>query len=121
MDVADATPLNMSMPTPPTSLIRDAAAPTDGAGPSAPATQAEPQQTPPASPHIAPVSSHTTTTSPATTPAAREHSRDRTPDTPLGSAPSSPSSPPAPAQSEEAAPPLYILQLRSQLQRIEAR
>ncbi|KAK9042582.1 hypothetical protein V6N11_017650 [Hibiscus sabdariffa] len=121
MDVADATPLNMSMPTPPASPIQDATAPTNEAGPSAAATQAEPQRTPPPSPPIVPVSSHTTTTSPATTPAAREHSRDRTPDTPLGSTPSSPSSPPAPAQSEEAAPPLHILQLRSQLQRIEAR
>ncbi|KAK8672411.1 hypothetical protein V6N13_110783 [Hibiscus sabdariffa] len=97
------------------------AAPTEGAGPSAPAAQAEPQCTPPPSPPIVPVYSHTTTTSPATTPAAREHSRDRTPDTPLGSTPSSPPSPPAPAQSEEAAPPLHILQLRSQLQHIEAK
>ncbi|KAK8576678.1 hypothetical protein V6N13_015111 [Hibiscus sabdariffa] len=121
MDVADATPLNMAMPTPPVSPIHTAAAPTDEAGPSAPATQAEPQHTPPASPPIVPVSSHTTTTSPATTPAARERSRERTLDTPLRSAPSSPPSSPAPAQFEEAAPPLHILQLRSQLQRLEAR
>ncbi|KAK8675375.1 hypothetical protein V6N13_033442 [Hibiscus sabdariffa] len=67
------------------------------------------------------VSSHTTTTSPATTPAARPRSRESTPDSPLGSTPFSPPSPPAPIQSEEAAPPLHILQLRSQLQRIEAR
>ncbi|KAL4308343.1 hypothetical protein GQ457_01G016530 [Hibiscus cannabinus] len=60
------------------------------------------------------------TTSPATTPAARERSRASTRDTPLGTTPSSPS-PPAPAQSDETAPPLHILQLRSQLQRIEAR
>ncbi|KAK8681263.1 hypothetical protein V6N13_053668 [Hibiscus sabdariffa] len=40
---------------------------------------------------------------------------------PLGSTPISPPSPPTLAQSEEAAPPLHILQLRSQLQRIEAR
>ncbi|KAK8652443.1 hypothetical protein V6N13_126475 [Hibiscus sabdariffa] len=116
MDVADATPLNMSMPTPPASPIRDAAAPTDGVGPSTPA---EPQQTPPPSSPIVLVSNYTTTTSPATTPAARERSRERTPDTPLGTTPSSPS-PPALAQSEEAVPPLHILQLRSQLQRIEA-
>ncbi|KAK9029001.1 hypothetical protein V6N11_026131 [Hibiscus sabdariffa] len=121
MDVADATPLNMAMPTPPVSPIHTAAAPTDEAGPSAPATQAEPQHTPPASPPIVPVSSHTTTTSPATTPAARERSRERTPETPLGSTPSSPPSPPAPVQSEEAAPQLHMLQLRSQLQRLEAR
>ncbi|KAK9031558.1 hypothetical protein V6N11_055854 [Hibiscus sabdariffa] len=121
MDVADATPLNMAMPTPSVSPIHTAAEPTDEVGPSATATQAEPQHTPVASPPIVPVSSHTTTTSPATTPAARERSRERTPDTPLGSTPSSPPSPPAPAQSEEAAPPLHILQLRSQLQRIEAR
>ncbi|KAK8574929.1 hypothetical protein V6N12_062606 [Hibiscus sabdariffa] len=121
MDVEDATPLNMAMPTPPVSPTHTTAAPTDEAGPSAPATQAEAQHSPPASPPIVRVSSHTTTTSPATTPAARERSRERTPDTPLGSTPSSPPSPPAPTQSEEAAPPLHILQLRSQLQRLEAR
>ncbi|KAK9010291.1 hypothetical protein V6N11_036802 [Hibiscus sabdariffa] len=91
MDVADATPLNMAMSTPPASPTATAAAPTAETGPSAPAAPAEPQRTPPPSPHVVPVSSHTTTTSPATTP------------------------------SEEAAPPLHILQLRSQLQRIEAR
>ncbi|KAK8986029.1 hypothetical protein V6N11_082315 [Hibiscus sabdariffa] len=120
MDVADATPLNMAMSTPPASLIHTTAAPTDEAGPSAPTTQAEPQHTPPASSPIVPVSSHTTTTSLVTTPAARERSRESTPDTPLGSTPISSPSPPAPAQSEEAAPPFHILQLRSQLQRIEA-
>ncbi|KAK9003629.1 hypothetical protein V6N11_084267 [Hibiscus sabdariffa] len=41
MDVADATPLNMAIPTPPASPIHTAATSTDGAGPSAPATQAE--------------------------------------------------------------------------------
>ncbi|KAL4289968.1 hypothetical protein GQ457_14G015960 [Hibiscus cannabinus] len=35
MDVADATPLNVVMPTPPTSPIHTAAAPTEEAGPSA--------------------------------------------------------------------------------------
>ncbi|KAL4279728.1 hypothetical protein GQ457_03G019750 [Hibiscus cannabinus] len=69
---------------------------------------------------VVPISNHTTTTSPATTPATRERSRASTPNTPLGTTPSSPS-PPAPAQSNEAAPPLHILQLWSQLQRIEAR
>ncbi|KAK9008865.1 hypothetical protein V6N11_080342 [Hibiscus sabdariffa] len=121
MDVADATPLNMAMPTPPASPIQTATATTDEAGPSAPAAQAEPQHAPATSPLVVPVSSHTTTTSPATTPAARPRSRESTPDTPLGSTPFSPPSPPTPAQSEEAAPPLHILQLRSQLQRIEAR
>ncbi|KAK8628791.1 hypothetical protein V6N13_009374 [Hibiscus sabdariffa] len=62
MDVADATPLNVAMPTLPSSLIHTTAATADEAGPSAPV-----------------------------------------------------------ALSEEAAPPLHILQLRSQLQRIEAR
>ncbi|KAK8713622.1 hypothetical protein V6N13_148834 [Hibiscus sabdariffa] len=121
MYVAYATPLNMAMPTPPGSPIHTATAPTDEAEPSAPATQVEPQHTPPASPPIVPVSSHTTTTSPDTTPATREHNRKSTPDTPLGSRPISSPSPTAPAQSEEAAPPFHILQLRSQLQRIEAR
>ncbi|KAK8498532.1 hypothetical protein V6N12_073928 [Hibiscus sabdariffa] len=121
MDVADATPLNMAKPIPPASPILTAAAPIDEVGPSAPATQVEPQHTQPASPPIVPVSSHATTTSPATTPAARERSRESTPDTPLGSTPISSPSPPAPAQSEEATPPFHILQLRSQLQRIEAR
>ncbi|KAK8974685.1 hypothetical protein V6N11_013151 [Hibiscus sabdariffa] len=116
IDVTDATPLNMAMPTPPASPIQTAAAPTDEARPSAPAAQAEPQHTPATSPPVVPISSHTTTTSPATTPAARPRSRESTPDTLLGSTPF-----PAPAQSEEAAPPLHILQLRSQLQRIEAR
>ncbi|KAK8562127.1 hypothetical protein V6N12_049176 [Hibiscus sabdariffa] len=113
MDVADATPLNMAMPTPPASPIQTAAATTNEAGPSAPAAQAEPHTsclTP-----VVPVSSHTTTTSPATTSTARPHSRESTPDTLLGSTPISPPSPPAPTQSEEVAPPLHILQLRSQL------
>ncbi|KAL4318183.1 hypothetical protein GQ457_18G009150 [Hibiscus cannabinus] len=48
MDVADATPLNVAMPTPPSSPILDAAAPIEEAGPSAPVALAEPQQTPPA-------------------------------------------------------------------------
>ncbi|KAL4313513.1 hypothetical protein GQ457_01G016970 [Hibiscus cannabinus] len=120
MDVADATPLNMAMPTPHVSPIHNAAAPTNEALPSAPTVLVEPQHTPAASPPVVPVSSHTTT-SPATTPIARKRSRESTPDTPLGSTPISPPSPPAPAQSEEATPPIHILQLRSQLQRIEAR
>ncbi|KAK8614705.1 hypothetical protein V6N13_068500 [Hibiscus sabdariffa] len=74
MDVADATPLNMAMPTPPAIPTATAAAPTAEAGPSAPAAPAEPQRTPPPSPPVVPVSSHTTTTSPATTPSGRERS-----------------------------------------------
>ncbi|KAK8518027.1 hypothetical protein V6N12_033019 [Hibiscus sabdariffa] len=101
MDVADATPLNMAMPTLPVSPIHTTTALIDEAGPSVTATQAEPQHSPSASPPIVPVPSHTTTSSPATT--------------------HSPPSPPAPAQFEEAAPPLHILQLRSQLQHLEAR
>ncbi|KAK8562093.1 hypothetical protein V6N12_049144 [Hibiscus sabdariffa] len=121
MDVADATQLNMAMPTPPASPIHTAAATTDEAGPSAPAAPAKPRPTPATSPPVVPVSNNNTTTSPATTPTARPRSRESTPDTPLGSTPISPPSPPTPAQSKEAAPPLHILQLRSQLQRIEAR
>ncbi|KAL4362344.1 hypothetical protein GQ457_04G016180 [Hibiscus cannabinus] len=129
MDVADAAPLNMAMPTPPASPTPEAdarvedSAPTTLAEPSYPTAPAEPQRTPPASPPIVHISSHTTTTttSPATTPVAPARSRDKTPETPLGSTPSSSPSPPAAAQSEEAAPSLQILLLRSQLQRIEAR
>ncbi|KAK9031838.1 hypothetical protein V6N11_056124 [Hibiscus sabdariffa] len=86
MDLADAIPINVAMPTPPAS--------------------------PTPAPHHHQQPCHH--------PAAREHSQASTPDTPLGSTPRSPP-PPATAQSEEAAPPLHILQLRSQLQRIEAR
>ncbi|KAK8676072.1 hypothetical protein V6N13_034126 [Hibiscus sabdariffa] len=113
--------LNMAMPTPPASPTATAVAPTEEAGPSAPAAPEEPQRTPPPSPPVVPVSSHTTSTSPATSPAGREHNQDKTPDTPLGTTPSSLPSPLAPTQSEETAPLLHILQLRSQLQRIEAR
>ncbi|KAK8972758.1 hypothetical protein V6N11_055121 [Hibiscus sabdariffa] len=131
MDVADAAPLNMAMPTPPASPTPKAdarvedLAPTTPAEPSYPTAPAEPQRTPPASPPVVHISSHTTTTSPATTPPAPERSRDKTPETPLGSTPSSspsPSpSPPAAASSNWAAPSLQIMLLRSQLQRIEAR
>ncbi|KAK8658761.1 hypothetical protein V6N13_036955 [Hibiscus sabdariffa] len=57
---------------------------------------------------------------PNTTPAAMPASRESTPDSPLGSTPDAPQSPPPPTQSEEATP-IHILQLRNQLQRIEAR
>ncbi|KAL4296275.1 hypothetical protein GQ457_12G016180 [Hibiscus cannabinus] len=105
MNVADAAPLNMAMPTPPAS----------------PTPEADARRTPPASPPVVNISSHTTTTSPDTTPATPARNRDKTPDTPLGSTPNTPPSPPAAAQSEEAAPPLQFMLLRSQLQRIEAR
>ncbi|KAK8618189.1 hypothetical protein V6N13_116057 [Hibiscus sabdariffa] len=125
MNVADAAPINMAMPTPPASPVPEADARVEDPAPPSPAEPSAPtehQRTPPASPPIIPVSSHTTTTSPATTPAApAERSRDKTPNTPLGSTPSTPPSPPAPAQSEEAALPLPYMLLRSQLQRIEAR
>ncbi|KAK8504956.1 hypothetical protein V6N12_058052 [Hibiscus sabdariffa] len=91
MDVADAAPIRVVMPTPLTSPAHSPAVAPEEAGPSAPATAHSP-------------------------PAAIPQS---TPDSPLGSAPSTPLSPP-PAQSEEAAS-LHILQLRSHLQRIEAR
>ncbi|KAK8516522.1 hypothetical protein V6N12_038762 [Hibiscus sabdariffa] len=127
MDLADVIPINIAMPTPPTSPTPEAAARAEDSAPTTPADHsfptnpAEPQKTPPASPPVVHISSHTTTASPATTPAAPAHSRDKTPNTPLGSTPSSPPSPPAAVQSEEAAPPLQFMLLRSQLQRIEAR
>ncbi|KAK8984904.1 hypothetical protein V6N11_064450 [Hibiscus sabdariffa] len=90
MDVADATPINVAMPTPPSSPIHTTAATADEAGPSAPVAPVEPSQSPIASPSVVPVSSHTTTTSPATTPANVPASRASTPDSPLGSAPDTP-------------------------------
>ncbi|KAK8649181.1 hypothetical protein V6N13_129915 [Hibiscus sabdariffa] len=125
MNVADAEPLNMAMPTPPNSPVNEADARVEDSAPPSPAepsTAVEQHRTPPPSPPIILVSSHTTTTSPATTPAApAEQTRGRTAETPLGSSPSSPApSPSAPAQSEEAGSLQYML-LRSQLQRIEAR
>ncbi|KAL4334833.1 hypothetical protein GQ457_07G006440 [Hibiscus cannabinus] len=117
MDVADAAPLNVAMPTPPSSPTPAATAPTDEAGPSAPAAPADTTSFSSGGAHL----QHTTTTSLATTPEAREQSRANTPDTHLGSTLSSSPSPPAAAQSKQAAPPLHIMQLRSQLQRIEAR
>ncbi|KAK9033358.1 hypothetical protein V6N11_018391 [Hibiscus sabdariffa] len=123
MDVADATPLNVAMPTPPTSPIHMPTTAATEVEPSVPAEAptalVEAYQSPAASPPVVPASSHTTTTSPATTPTAMPPSRESTPDSPLGSTPGAPPSPP-PAQSEEAAP-IHILQLRNQLQWIEAR
>ncbi|KAK8682829.1 hypothetical protein V6N13_055201 [Hibiscus sabdariffa] len=122
MDVADATPLNMAMPTPPASSDHMPAAPTDEAGSSNPAVAspapAEPSQSAADSPQAVPVASHTIP-SPAATPTDLPASRESTPDSPMGSTPEAPH-PPPPAQSEEAVP-LHILQLRNQLQRIESR
>ncbi|KAK8704653.1 hypothetical protein V6N13_048270 [Hibiscus sabdariffa] len=143
MDVADATPLNMAMPTPPASSDHMPTAPTDEAGSSNPAAAspapaepsqstadspshpasaspapAEPRQPSPDSPPVVPAASRTST-SPAATPANIPASRESTPTSPLGSTPEAPH-PPPPAQSDEAAP-IHILQLRNQLQRIEAR
>ncbi|KAL4352187.1 hypothetical protein GQ457_06G015540 [Hibiscus cannabinus] len=104
MEVADATPIQMAMPTPTAS------------------EQAEPEvpagilPSPAATPQATPAASHTPT--PAATPTTQD-SRQSTPDSPLGLASTTPPSPPPP-RSEEAAP-LHIVQLRSQLQRIEAR
>ncbi|KAK8686448.1 hypothetical protein V6N13_125473 [Hibiscus sabdariffa] len=104
MEIADTVPIQMAMPTPPASEQPE---------PVAPACRSpSPVATPPAN-HA---------TSPAPTPAATPATQDNrksTPASPMGSAPTPPPSPP-PVQSEEAAP-IHILQLRSQLQRIEAR
>ncbi|KAK9031638.1 hypothetical protein V6N11_055931 [Hibiscus sabdariffa] len=108
MDIADATPIRIAMPTPPTSPVRSTTAAHDEAGPSVPA---EAQPSPPTSPPFVPVSSHTSTRSPTTTHAAMPVDREATPDSPLGSTPFQPPSPP-PAQSEEAVP-IHILQLRN--------
>ncbi|KAL4301864.1 hypothetical protein GQ457_10G010310 [Hibiscus cannabinus] len=118
MDVADAAPQHghansTCQPTPKADARVEDSAPTTPAEPSYPTAPAEPQRTPPASPPVVHISSHTTTTSPATTPAAPARSRDKTPETPLRSTPSSSPSPPAVAQSEEAAPSLQIMLLRS--------
>ncbi|KAK8975567.1 hypothetical protein V6N11_055715 [Hibiscus sabdariffa] len=126
MNVADAAPINIAMPTPPASPVAEADVRVEDSAPPSPAEPTAPadhQRTPPPSPPVILVSSHTTTASPATTPAApAERTRGQTPDTPLGSTPSSsPPSPPAPAHSEEATLPLPFMLLRSQLQRIEAR
>ncbi|KAK8530757.1 hypothetical protein V6N12_013259 [Hibiscus sabdariffa] len=103
MEVADAVPIQMAMPTPPASEQPEPVAPT-GRAPS-------PTATPPAAPAPSPAPT------PAATPATQD-SRQSTPASPMGSAPIPRPSPPL-AQSEEAAP-IHILQLRSQLQRIEA-
>ncbi|KAK8568244.1 hypothetical protein V6N13_106176 [Hibiscus sabdariffa] len=126
MDVADATPLNMAMPTPPASSDHMPAAPTDEAGSSNPAAAVPAPAEPSPSAADSPISSpaqHTqpshTMPSPAATPTDLPASRESTPTSPMGSTPEAPH-PPPPAQSEEAVP-LHILQLRNQLQRIESR
>ncbi|KAK8660349.1 hypothetical protein V6N13_051276 [Hibiscus sabdariffa] len=97
MNVADAASINIAMPTPPASPVPEAEAQVEDSAPPSPAepsAPAEQQRTPPASPPIIPVSSHTTTASHATTPAApAARSRTKTPDTPLGTTPSTPPSP----------------------------
>ncbi|KAK9043535.1 hypothetical protein V6N11_071871 [Hibiscus sabdariffa] len=104
MEVVDATPIQMVMPTPTAS---------EQAEPSAPAgAQPSPAATPQATSATSPAPT------PATTPATQDN-RQSTPDSPLGSTPTPPPSP-SPARSEETVP-LHILQLRSQLQQIEAR
>ncbi|KAK8708224.1 hypothetical protein V6N13_059268 [Hibiscus sabdariffa] len=121
MDVADATPINMAMPTPPASSDHMPAAPTDEAGSFNPTT-ASPTPAEP-SPSIAdsPITNPAqhTQPSPAATPTDLPANRESTPDSPMGSTPEA-SHPPPPAQSEEAVP-IHILQLRNQLQRIETR
>ncbi|KAK9044750.1 hypothetical protein V6N11_058642 [Hibiscus sabdariffa] len=107
MEIADTVPIQMAMPTPPASEQPEPVA-RAGRAPS-------PAATPPAD--------HATSRAPtpAVTPATQD-SRQSTPPSPMGSAPTPPTPPPPPppAQFEEAAP-IHILQLRSQLQRIEAR
>ncbi|KAK8656944.1 hypothetical protein V6N13_098878 [Hibiscus sabdariffa] len=120
MDVADITPIRVAPPTPSTSTTHTPATAPNETGSFAPA-EAQPTPagripSPVATPPAAPAPSQTPT--PATTPATQD-SRQTTPASPVGSAPTPRPSPP-PAQSEEA-DPIHILQLRSQLQRIEAR
>ncbi|KAK9003506.1 hypothetical protein V6N11_061065 [Hibiscus sabdariffa] len=107
MDVADATPIRVTLPTPTNSPAHSPAAASDQVGPSAP-IEAQPSTA--ATSEASPINS--TAHTPAATPETPD-SRQSTPDSPLGSAPSSAPSPP-PAQSEEAIP-LHVLQLRSQL------
>ncbi|KAK8548132.1 hypothetical protein V6N12_061051 [Hibiscus sabdariffa] len=100
MEVADAVPIQMAMPTPSASEQPEPVAPA-GRSPS-------PAATPPADHATSPAPT------PAATPATQDN-RQSTPASPMGSAPTPPPFPP-PTQSEEAAP-IHILQL----QRLEAR
>ncbi|KAK8597036.1 hypothetical protein V6N12_065513 [Hibiscus sabdariffa] len=66
MDIADATPIRVAMPTPPTSPIRPAATASDQAGPSTrPAAEPSPATTPRESP------AHSPTSTPTAMPASR--------------------------------------------------
>ncbi|KAL4271141.1 hypothetical protein GQ457_13G014270 [Hibiscus cannabinus] len=103
MNMADAEPLNISIPTPPASPVYEADARVEDSAPPTPAEPSatiEQNRTPPPSPPIIP--GQNTRNSP------RIHTSSSAP------------SPSAPAQSEEAGSLQYML-LRSQLQRIEAR
>ncbi|KAK8680309.1 hypothetical protein V6N13_109259 [Hibiscus sabdariffa] len=106
MGVADATPIRVTLPTPTNSPAHSPVAAPDQAGLTA---LAEAKPSPTATPEASPINS--TTHTPVATPEI-PNSRQTTPDSPLGSAPTPPQSPP-PAQSEEAIS-LHILQLRSQ-------
>ncbi|KAK8705024.1 hypothetical protein V6N13_048635 [Hibiscus sabdariffa] len=109
----------MAMPTPPASSDHMPAAPTDEAGSFNPATAAPAEPSPSMADSPIPSPAQHTQPSPAATPTDLPASRESTPDSPMGSTPEA-SHPPPPAQSEEAVP-IHILQLRNQLQRIEAR
>ncbi|KAK8715477.1 hypothetical protein V6N13_042811 [Hibiscus sabdariffa] len=101
MDLTDVVPIQMAMPTPPTSEHQ----PSDLADTQA-ATPAKTHQTPPAShqesPAVTPETQASFATIPATPPTATE------PQT-------------SPAQTTETTPSIQLLQLRNQLQRMEAR
>ncbi|KAK8655873.1 hypothetical protein V6N13_108438 [Hibiscus sabdariffa] len=100
MDVANAVPIQVAMPTPAQFEETEAPAPTanqeDPAGPESTTPPAEPQGSPSAT-------------------SASQGSYAATPSPPPPTDPQ-----PSPAHSTEA-PPLYILQLRNQLHRIESR
>ncbi|KAK8682689.1 hypothetical protein V6N13_055068 [Hibiscus sabdariffa] len=101
MELTDAIPIPMAMPTPPASEHQSF----DPANTQA-ATPAETHQTPPASRQE----------SPAVTPEAQA-SFATTPVTP----PTTTEPQPSPAQTAEATPFIQLLQLRNQMQRMEAR
>ncbi|KAL4311677.1 hypothetical protein GQ457_01G017180 [Hibiscus cannabinus] len=66
MNVADAAPINMAMPTPPASPVPEVDARVEDSAPPSPtepSAAAEQHHTPPPSPPVIPVSSHTTTSS----------------------------------------------------------
>ncbi|KAK8597035.1 hypothetical protein V6N12_065512 [Hibiscus sabdariffa] len=104
MDVSDAIPIQVAMPTPAQSENTEVPAPAPAP---APAPHEEPAESEPAAPHVA----HQRSTSAAST--AHGSFAATTPSPPAGN-------PPSPAPTTEM-PPLYILQLRSQIQQTEAR